>query len=113
MTNVLNGRQPLRSSGANRVAAPMRRTLGQLPKSDAHDGGKLQNPQHVDLHFLSRPGGRFDRRRRDGNLSVLSQWASEYGPKNGMKVNYQVLGSGAGIEQETIKISERQSGVVA
>jgi ABC-type phosphate transport system substrate-binding protein len=33
--------------------------------------------------------------------------------KNGMKVNYQVLGSGAGIEQETIKISERQSGVVA
>ena len=81
----------------------MRRTLGLLPKSDAHDGGKLQNPQHVDLNFLSRPGGRFDRRRRDGNLSVLSQWASEYATKNGMKVNYQVLGSGAGIEQETIK----------
>jgi hypothetical protein len=41
------------------------------------------------------------------------KWASEYGPKNGMKVNYQVLGWGAGIEQETTKISERQSGETA
>ena len=32
MTNVLIGRQPLCSSGANSLAAPMRRTLGQLRK---------------------------------------------------------------------------------
>jgi hypothetical protein len=69
--------------------------------------------RHERPFYLSRAGGRFDRRRRDGNLSVLSQWASEYDPNNGMKVNYQVLGSGAGIEQETTKISERQSDVVA
>src|SRR4029077_17124209 len=40
MTNVLIGRQPLCSSR----------------KSDAHDGGKLQSPQHVDLHFLLGDG---------------------------------------------------------
>ena len=91
----------------------MRRTVGQLRSGDQHVEDFEAYRRHERRFWVSRPGGRFDRRRRDGNLSVLSQCASEYGPKNRMKVNYQVLGSGAGIEQETIKISERQSGVVA
>ena len=87
--------------------------LDSLESGDQHVEDFEAYRRHERRFCVSRPGGRFDRRRRDGNLSVLSQWASEYGPRNGMKANYQALGSGAGIEEETTKISERQSGVVA
>jgi phosphate transport system substrate-binding protein len=37
---------------------------------------------------------------------VLSQWASAYGAKTGIKVNYQALGSGAGIKQIEAKTAD-------
>jgi phosphate transport system substrate-binding protein len=37
---------------------------------------------------------------------VISQWAAKYGAENRIQVNYQALGSGAGIEQIEAKTSD-------
>ena len=52
-TPIGKGRLNCRPADADQIVR-----LGGRRKSDAHDGGKLQNPQHVDLHFLSCPSVR-------------------------------------------------------